>query len=85
VCISFRQKISACIPILLSVPDIFYRQHDANVPDIRFVLILNYRWLPTCKPCGAHPLTGILNRRSLEDEAGYLLARCERNNEIMTL
>lgn len=51
-----------------------------------FVLILNYRLVTDLQTLAVRdPLTGILNRRSLEDEAGYLLARCERNNETMTL
>ena len=51
-----------------------------------FVLMMNYRLMTDLRMLAVRdPLTGILNRRSLEDEAGYLLARCERNKEVMTM
>lgn len=51
-----------------------------------FLLMLNYRMVVNIRELAVRdPLTGIFNRRSLEDEAARLLARCERNKEIMTL
>jgi diguanylate cyclase (GGDEF)-like protein len=51
-----------------------------------FVLMMNYRLVTDLRVLAVRdPLTGILNRRSLEDEASYLLARCDRNNEVLTL
>jgi diguanylate cyclase (GGDEF)-like protein len=51
-----------------------------------FVLMMNYRLVTDLRVLAIRdPLTGVLNRRSLEDEASYLLARCDRNNEVMTM
>ena len=51
-----------------------------------FVLLLNYRLVTDLQKLAVRdPLTGILNRRSLEENAGFLLARCERNKEVMSL
>lgn len=51
-----------------------------------FVLMMNYRLVTDLRVLAVRdPLTGILNRRSLEDEASYLLARCDRNNEVLTM
>ncbi|HEY8083976.1 MAG TPA: GGDEF domain-containing protein [Methylophilaceae bacterium] len=51
-----------------------------------FVLMMNYRLVTDLRVLAIRdPLTGILNRRSLEDEASYLLARCHRNSEVMTM
>ncbi|HEY8084862.1 MAG TPA: GGDEF domain-containing protein, partial [Methylophilaceae bacterium] len=51
-----------------------------------FVLMMNYRLVTDLRVLAIRdPLTGILNRRSLEDEASYLLARCHRNDEVMTM
>jgi diguanylate cyclase (GGDEF)-like protein len=51
-----------------------------------FVLMMNYRLVTDLRVLAVRdPLTGVLNRRSLEDEASYLLARCDRNNETMTM
>jgi diguanylate cyclase (GGDEF)-like protein len=51
-----------------------------------FVLMMNYRMVTDLRVLAIRdPLTGILNRRSLEDEASYLLARCDRNNEVLTM
>ncbi len=51
-----------------------------------FVLMMNYRLVTDLRVLAIRdPLTGILNRRSLEDEASYLLARCHRNEEVLTV
>lgn len=51
-----------------------------------FVLMMNYRLVTDLRVLAIRdPLTGVLNRRSLEDEASYLLARCHRNDEVMTM
>lgn len=51
-----------------------------------FVLMLNYRLAADHqKLASTDALTGVMNRRSLEQEAARLLARCSRNGETLAV
>lgn len=51
-----------------------------------FVLMLNYRLATELADLAAHDsLTGAFNRRSLEDEAERLLARCARTGDVLAV
>ncbi len=51
-----------------------------------FVLMINYRLIADAQKIASRDaLTGALNRRSLEEEAGRLSARCARTGDVLTI